>query len=199
MIKPFVLSFAFAVSALAATAQQMPLPAFAAGKYGATIRAGQPSEAAGTSTGVTGHFSPTGTILRNMQDVTGYARFVLSAERAELIATLQATGPYTIFAPHDGAFGLLPASQIARLWEPRHRPQLRTMLQSLMVAGALHEADLTPGRVLTTLAGTPLTVRRVGGRLALEDAQGKQAFITLTNQQSSNGTVHALDAVLALP
>ncbi|MCC3156658.1 fasciclin domain-containing protein [Hymenobacter sp. 15J16-1T3B] len=204
MFKHLLLTLAVASTAGSALAQQAPIS-----KAGAGVQAAGPAAYAHQRPGrdvvlpatpaLNGSFSPTSSLLRNLQDAGAYKSFVLSAERSGLVELLQDAGPYTVFAPHDDAFGQLPAALLSDLWKPVNRARLYATMASHVVAGNLKEQDLTPGRVLTTVGGTPLTVRRVGGRLALEDQFGKRAYVATTNQLASNGTVHVLERVLGLP
>jgi uncharacterized surface protein with fasciclin (FAS1) repeats len=206
MFKHILLSLTVAATAAtAATAQQVPAAspskavlavraaALAGKQAGGPIRVVPPHVINGTNS------SSTRTIVENLEDLGGYLSFVQSAERAGLIQTLQSAGPYTLFVPSDAAFAQLPAGALADLWKPSNRARLYAMLAGHIVTTNLREQDLTDGRVLTTLAGTPLTVRRVGARLALEDAQGKRAYVATADLTASNGTVHVLDRVLARP
>lgn len=202
MFKALFISAGLLSFSTMALAQQQPQT----GKYALGVQASRTvgrQLAAGTAPAALGgqrtSFSEQRSIVENLQAVGGYATLVLSAERAALIEQLQGSGPFTVFAPSDAAFGRMPAELRASLWKPAGQAQLRAMLAAHIVQGRLAEADLTDGRVLLTLAGTPLTVRRVGGRVALEDSRGKRAVIDVSDLSASNGLAHSLDAVLMQP
>ncbi|RAK68249.1 fasciclin domain-containing protein [Hymenobacter edaphi] len=205
MLKHLLLTLAAAGTSLAALAQQGP--GFAtAGKAGVAVQAtgarALPSRGASflAPMSLSGNtFSAASPIVRNLQDAGTYKHLVLAAERAYLVDVLQQAGPHTVFAPNDDAFGQLPAGLLDDLSRPHNRARLHALIGTHIVPGDLKEQDLTPGRVLTTVAGTTLTVRRSGGRVALEDQFGKRAYLTVTNQPASNGTVHTLANVLGLP
>ncbi|GAB2963544.1 hypothetical protein GCM10027048_35720 [Hymenobacter coalescens] len=204
MFKHILLTCLVAASAGAALAQQAPL-----GKPTASIQATGPASRGQKATRPTPapaplvlapiQFSASVSLIRNLHDLGTFETFVQSAERAVLVIRLQNPGPYTVFAPTDDAFAKLPPDLLADLWNSRNRARLQALLHAHIVSADLKEHELTDGRVLTTLAGTTLKVRRVGGRVQLEDDRGKRAYLSSTNHEASNGTVHVLDAVLSQP
>ena len=47
---------------------------------------------------------------------------------ADLVATLEGPGPFTVFAPTDEAFAKLPAGTLDNLLEPENKDKLRRIL-----------------------------------------------------------------------
>ena len=45
-----------------------------------------------------------------------------------LVDTLKGTGPFTVFAPTDDAFGKLPAGAVAELLKPENKAKLQGVL-----------------------------------------------------------------------
>lgn len=115
-------------------------------------------------------------------------------------ATAAAAGPLTVFAPNNAAFlaaldanndGQLQASEI-----PAAGP-LSAILRNHVVAGTLRPADLTAGRVLTTLSGRTLTVGRTGDQITLQLAGGTQATVVApVDVLAANGVIHGINTVL---
>jgi outer membrane protein OmpA-like peptidoglycan-associated protein len=74
------------------------------------------------------------------------------------------TDPVTVFAPSDAAFAKVPPSAVA------DQAALDGVLGYHVVPGALTEADLADGAVLTTLSGRRLSVGRRGGKVTVGGA-----------------------------
>ena len=109
---------------------------------------------------------------------------------AELAETLSGDGPFTVFAPTDDAFGLLPEGSITELLaDPTG--ELATILTHHVYAGNALSTDLSNGMVVPTLAGTELTVSIMGNMVQIDDAN-----VTVANIVTDNGVVHVIDAVL---
>ena len=56
---------------------------------------------------------------------------------AELVDTLKADGPYTVFAPTNKAFAALGQEQLSELLQPENRDQLKSILTYHVVPGEL--------------------------------------------------------------
>ena len=110
---------------------------------------------------------------------------------ADLVETLQGTGPFTVFAPTDAAFEELGDDQVQSLLEPANRDQLQSILTYHVVPGKLTASDLSDGQELETVAGEMLTVQIDGDEVAVGDAT-----VVEPNVEASNGVVHVIDTVL---
>jgi uncharacterized surface protein with fasciclin (FAS1) repeats len=114
-------------------------------------------------------------------------------QAADLVQALQAAGPFTVFAPDDGAFAALPAGELDRLLQPENQAELQEVLQYHVVPGELFAADLSEGQTLTTLTGETLEVSLSGG------ASVNGASVTQADIEAVNGVIHIIDAVLLPP
>ncbi len=109
---------------------------------------------------------------------------------AGLVETLSSEGPFTVFAPTDAAFALLPEGALATLLaDPSGL--LTTVLTNHVYAGSALSTDLFDGMTITTLAGTELTVTITNGMVYIGDA-----LVSAANIETDNGVVHVIDAVL---
>jgi uncharacterized surface protein with fasciclin (FAS1) repeats len=122
---------------------------------------------------------------------------------AGLVEALQGAGPYTVFAPTNEAFAMLPAGTVETLLKPENKEMLVKILTYHVVAGNLtyNTLDQMVKRgngvaELKTLEGGMLKVKKNGDNLMLEDAKGNMANITITNVMQSNGVIHVVDHVL---
>ena len=116
--------------------------------------------------------------------------------QADLVTTLQGTGPFTVFAPTDAAFAAA-GIDLATFDTPEEIVTLTDILLYHVVAGTTLSTDLADG---TT------TVRAVNGdSLALNVATSGvtvgsgNANVTIADVAASNGVVHVIDQVLTPP
>jgi uncharacterized surface protein with fasciclin (FAS1) repeats len=112
-------------------------------------------------------------------------------DESGLAATLQGSGPYTLFAPSDEAFSKLPPATLAALEQDKEK--LRALLSYHLVAGELRAADVKNGNA-KSLQGGELALAKAGTFLTVEDA-----LVVQPDQVSSNGVVHIIDRVLTPP
>ena len=64
------------------------------------------------------------------------------------------------------------------------------------VAGKLEASDLTDGKMLKTVEGEELTVKRSGDKVMIVDAKGDSSMVTISNVNQSNGVIHVIDSVV---
>jgi len=105
-------------------------------------------------------------------------------------------GPYTVFAPTDQAFNSLAAGTVENLMKPANKQRLVRLLAAHVVKGSLSAEQLQDGQTLKTLTGATLTVSKEGETVTITDAQGNAARVVHPDIKATNGTVHAIDAVL---
>jgi uncharacterized surface protein with fasciclin (FAS1) repeats len=121
---------------------------------------------------------------------------VAAVQAAELVETLQGTGPYTVLAPTNAAFAALPDGTLESLLLPENKGDLAAILTYHVIAGKVLAQDLTNGQVVTTVNGGTLTVEINDEGLFFVDANGGRAQVQSADVDASNGVVHVIDAVL---
>jgi uncharacterized surface protein with fasciclin (FAS1) repeats len=110
---------------------------------------------------------------------------------AGLDGALDAEGSYTVFAPTDAAFALVPQPIIdALLADPSGL--LTYILTYHVVTSEALSTDLSDGMTITTLSGENVTVTIANGSVFINQAQ-----VTVADIITDNGIVHVIDAVLA--
>ena len=109
---------------------------------------------------------------------------------AGLVETLSGDGPFTVFAPTDAAFALLPEGLITELLE-EPSGDLTTILTHHVHSGNVLSTDLTNGMMVPTLAGTELMVSIMGDMIQIDNAN-----VSIADIVTDNGVVHVIDAVL---
>ena len=109
---------------------------------------------------------------------------------AELDETLSSEGTFTVFAPTDDAFSLIPAEVLETLLADPSG-DLTQILLNHVVSSVAMSTDLSDGMMITTLQGGEVTVSITDGMVMIGDAN-----VTLANLEADNGVVHVIDAVL---
>jgi uncharacterized surface protein with fasciclin (FAS1) repeats len=108
-----------------------------------------------------------------------------------LTDTLNAAGPYTVFAPTDEAFKAVPA----RAWESLAKDKARVadLLKFHVVPGTMTADNVRNGNA-PTLNGANVALSRSGTFITVEDA-----VVTTPDLKASNGVVHLIDRVMVPP
>jgi uncharacterized surface protein with fasciclin (FAS1) repeats len=109
---------------------------------------------------------------------------------ADLVATLEGEGPFTVFAPTDDAFAALPEGLLAALLLPENKAVLQSILTYHVVSGEVFAADVTTGDV-TTVEGSTFMIDTSEGVVI-----NGVANVTATDIRASNGVIHVIDAVI---
>ena len=143
-------------------------------------------------------------IVSNAAAAPNLSTLVAAVKAADLVATLQGAGPFTVFAPTDDAFAKLPAGAVDGLLKPEMKADLAAVLTYHVVSGNVDAATLLQqieaggGKTtLTTVQGATLTATPDGaGGITLTDAKGGTATVTTADVRQSNGIVHVIDGVL---
>lgn len=114
---------------------------------------------------------------------------VTALSKADLVDTLAGTGPFTVFAPTNDAFGMVPKATLTYLLA--NKTALTQVLEYHVAHGDVKSTDLKNGEQIKTLEGLNVTVSIQGTTVKINDATVAQANIA-----ASNGVVHIIDSVL---
>lgn len=146
---------------------------------------------------------PSKDIVENAVNSKDHTTLVAAVKAAGLVPTLQGAGPFTVFAPTNAAFNMLPAGTVDNLLKPENKGVLTSVLTYHVVAGRLDSKNLKEkikdgkGTVeLTTVQGGKLWLMRKGNTLWLKDEKGGMAEVTIKDVYQSNGVIHVIDHVL---
>lgn len=146
---------------------------------------------------------PTKNIVENAVNSKDHTTLVAAVKAAGLVETLSGPGPFTVFAPTNEAFDMLPKDAVANLLKPENKKMLSNVLTYHVVSGNVSAADLAKqikdgnGKAtLTTVAGGTLTATEKDGKIYLTDANGGEAMVTIADVNQSNGVIHVIDHVL---
>jgi uncharacterized surface protein with fasciclin (FAS1) repeats len=146
---------------------------------------------------------PTKNIIQNAVNSADHTTLVAAVKAAGLVDTLSGTGPFTVFAPTNAAFGKLPAGTVDSLLKPDMKPMLTKVLTYHVVAGKWSAEDLMKKIAagggtaeLTTVAGGKLWASIKDGKVVLKDEKGGWSTVTQADVFQSNGVIHVVDAVV---
>lgn len=132
-----------------------------------------------------------------------HTTLVAAVKAADLVATLQSAGPFTVFAPTNAAFDKLPKGTVESLLKPENKATLAKILTYHVVAGNLDAAavikaitDAKGKLVVKTVSGGSLTATIKDDKVILTDEKGGKATVVATDLKAGNGIVHVIDAVV---
>lgn len=134
---------------------------------------------------------PSKNIVENAMGSSDHTTLVAAVKQAGLVETLSGAGPFTVFAPTNAAFAMVPKATLDALMKPEMKADLTKILTYHVVAGALKAADLKDGQELTTVEGGKLKVSIKDGVVKINGAK-----VTIADVVSSNGVTHVIDGVL---
>jgi uncharacterized surface protein with fasciclin (FAS1) repeats len=92
-----------------------------------------------------------------------FSTLVAAVTAADLAETLSSEGPFTVFAPTDDAFAMLPEGTVEALLEDI--PQLSNILLYHVVPGKVMAADVVELELSDTAAGIPVRIRVEDGNV----------------------------------
>jgi uncharacterized surface protein with fasciclin (FAS1) repeats len=146
---------------------------------------------------------PSKNIIENALNSKDHTTLVAAVKAADLVATLQGAGPFTVFAPTDAAFNKLPEGTVGTLVKPENKKMLTDILTYHVVSGKIDSKELTKlikagnGKAeLTTVNGQILTATIDGKNILLKDTKGGMSTITVKDVYQSNGVIHVIDTVV---
>lgn len=146
---------------------------------------------------------PNKNIVENAVNSKDHTTLVAAVKAADLVETLSSAGPFTVFAPTNEAFDMVPKDALSSLMKPENKKMLAGILTYHVVSGKVSSADLMKQikdgngtATLTTVAGGKLTAMEKDGKVYLKDEKGGEAMVTIADVDQSNGVIHVIDHVL---
>jgi len=141
-------------------------------------------------------------IVQTAQSTADLSSLVAALSRAGLVDALNADGPFTVFAPTNAAFSaFLTANGFASL-EDVPVNVLQQVLLNHVVSGEIRAANIPAESYQKTLATFGNTSSNLS-ILVKSNASGvsinKSVNVVTADVLASNGVVHIVDAVIALP
>jgi uncharacterized surface protein with fasciclin (FAS1) repeats len=128
-------------------------------------------------------------VVSNDKNMSTLNKGVLAAN---LDPVLSGTGPFTVFAPTDLAFGQLESGTIETFLKPESKAKLTDLLKHHVVAGQINYKDLKDGDKLKTLDGKELTIAVKENNIYVDGAAIQDRDV-----KTSNGVIHSVSKVLS--
>jgi len=120
----------------------------------------------------------------------GAKTLVNLVKEAGLAETLSGPGPFTVFAPTDKAFSLLPKDVLDKLMNDKQL--LKDVLTFHVLSGKVLSTDLKNDMTAETLfSNMKLRVNIYGQTIAIDGSK-----VILADKECSNGVIHVIDHVL---
>jgi uncharacterized surface protein with fasciclin (FAS1) repeats len=142
-------------------------------------------------------------IIDNAVNSKDHTTLVAAVKAAGLVDTLKGKGPFTVFAPTNAAFDMLPAGTVATLLKPENKSMLAGILTYHVVMGNMDSKAIAKAikkgkgtATFTTVAGGKLMAKMDGKVLVLTDEKGGMSRVTIADVRQSNGVIHVVDTVL---
>jgi len=147
---------------------------------------------------------PMKNIVENAVNSKDHTTLVAAVKAAGLVDTLASKGPFTVFAPTNGAFAILPDGTVNILVQPENKATLTKILTYHVVPGVIDSKELKKrikaggGKAeLKTVEGGSLWAMMNGPmNITLMDEKGGTADISTYDVYQSNGVIHSIDKVL---
>lgn len=122
---------------------------------------------------------------------TDHSTLVAALKAADYVDALTNVGPFTVFAPTNGAFDALPAGTLDDLVKPENQRKLRDILEYHVLLGVYKPGDFVNGRNLGTADGRSISVA-----VALDGTVSINGAKIIGTVSASNGIIHIVDQVL---
>ena len=142
-------------------------------------------------------------IIENAVNSADHTTLVAAVQAAGLVETLSGEGPFTVFAPTNDAFAMLPEGTVDNLLLPENKEMLTKVLTCHVVATKALSTDVAKmisddggEHVIPTVGGCNIIARMDGDKLVLTDENGGTSTVTIADVIQSNGVIHVVDHVL---
>ena len=146
---------------------------------------------------------PNKNIIENAVNSKDHTTLVAAVKAAGLVETLQGSGPFTVFAPTNAAFDMLPAGTVPELLKQENKSMLTNVLTYHVVAGKYDSKSLmeliekSNGKaMLKTVEGGTIYFTKKDNGIMLWDEKGGMAMVTTKDVYQSNGVIHVIDHVI---
>ena len=123
-----------------------------------------------------------------------FTTLVTALKKADLVSTLQGSGPFTVFAPTNEAFAKVPEETLTNLLKPENKAQLQAVLTYHVVSGSVNAETAMSLSEAATVQGENINISVNGQKVMINDAEVVAADI-----MASNGIIHVIDTVILPP
>ncbi len=129
-------------------------------------------------------------IIETAAEAGSFTTLLAAVEAAGLTDVLKGEGPFTVLAPTDAAFDMVPAADLAALLADTEA--LTQVLTYHVISGEAPAETVATLTSAPTLAGLDVAISvESDGTIRVNDAT-----VTTTDIRTTNGIIHVIDAVL---
>lgn len=132
----------------------------------------------------------------NKQDIVdtaaaedNFSTLVAAVKAANLVDTLKGDGPFTVFAPINGAFERIPEESLNALLADKEL--LTNVLTYHVVPGKVTSEQVAKSDFLETAQGGSLRIHVNNGQVYVNGAR-----VVTTDIHTKNGVIHAIETVI---
>lgn len=129
-------------------------------------------------------------IVETALEANVFSTLAMALGAAGLLETLKGDGPFTVFAPTDGAFAKLPQQTLEDLLKPENKKRLAAILAYHVVPGRVTSNEVMTSSSAITLQGQKINIS------TNEGVKINQAKVIITDLEATNGVIHIIDSVL---
>ena len=147
--------------------------------------------------------APAKNIVETAVAAGSFNTLAAALKAGDLVDALSSDGPFTVFAPTNDAFNNLPDGTLESLLLPENIGTLQSILTYHVVAGRFMAEDVVNAindnggqLTVTTLQGNDLTLKMWEGNVYVKDATGNKAKVIITDVETTNGVIHAINNVV---
>ena len=130
-------------------------------------------------------------IVDTAVEAGSFNTLVAAVQAAGLVDTLMGAGPFTVFAPTNEAFDMLPDGTVAELLKPENKEKLQAVLLYHVVEGKVTAEQVVKLTSAKTLEGDSVDISVKMGEVYIDNAQ-----VIAADVEASNGVIHVIDAVI---
>lgn len=132
-----------------------------------------------------------GDIVAVATSAGSFTKLTAALKAADLVTTLQGTGPFTVFAPTDAAFGALPPGLLDKLLLPQNKDVLKRILLFHVISATEVPSTKVAAGDVTMASGDVAKIVVTGTTITIADAK-----ISAVDVDASNGVIHVVDKVM---
>jgi transforming growth factor-beta-induced protein len=134
-------------------------------------------------------------IMSLVSESDNFSTLEAAIRAADLADTLSGTGPFTVLAPTNDAFGKIPKETLDKLLLPVNKDVLKKVLTYHVIGARADSAAIAKLTSVKTVEGSEIAIKTADSKIVLN---GNVTVVT-ADIIATNGIVHAIDSVLVPP
>jgi uncharacterized surface protein with fasciclin (FAS1) repeats len=131
-------------------------------------------------------------IVQVASDDDSFSTLVAAVKAAGLVETLSGTGPFTVLATNNSAFGKVPSDVLEKLLMPNNKDALTQILTYHVISGKVDSSTIITMSSADTVEGSSIMIETDGNNVMLNS----NTKVLKADIAASNGIIHCIDSVL---